>query len=184
MSVTVTWKSRKVRAAVTQITLYICERATPFHTPRPVNSGIGETRGYREPRDVPFTYRWKLNAAYRRNQKREREREFVKFKVRRRKLAARPGPIAVGDHLSGGALQTVGKRERDRLRSSCQTEANQTKPKPERLGTNQLSQAHPQLAKRQTYLIQLLSRARARASKSKKKRGVKVTGGREVRVAG
>lgn len=112
-----------------------------------------ETRGFRKPRNTAFMYRWKLNTAGTENG------VFVKLKVRRRKLAMSceiAGPITIGNHLSDGTPH----RQPETLRFSHQTETNQTKPKSERLGTDQPNQAHPQLAKRQTYLIQLLARAR------------------------
>lgn len=114
-----------------------------------------ETRGFRKPRNTAFMYRWKLNTA------RTGNGVFVKSKVRRRKLATSreiAGPITIGNHLSDSTPTA-------RDTSFHQTETNQTKPKSERLGTDQPNQAHPQLAKRQTYLIQLLARAGKRGAK-------------------
>lgn len=143
------------------------EWATSFLTPRPVNSSIGKLEVSIDRATRPL----RTDGNWIRRITRTRKYEFVKAKVRRRKLVTTRDavePIAIGYHLSDGALQTrerekerEKKTEREReskwLRFPCQTNANQTKPKPERLGTNQLSQAHPQLAKRQTYLIQLLA---------------------------
>jgi len=130
----------------------VIEWATLFHTPHPVNQSIGklEISADRAIRPLRIGGNWIRRIAG------TGSGIFVKSKVRRRKPATSrevAGPITIGNHLSDGTSH----RQPERLRSSRQTEANQTKPKSERFGTNQLSQAHPQLAKRQTYLIQLLT---------------------------
>lgn len=130
------------------------EWATSFHTPYSVNPSIGklEVSADRAIRPLRIDGNWIRRITG------TGSGVFVKSKVRRRKPATSrevAGPITVGNHLSDGTSH----RQPERLRFSRQTEANQTKPKSERRGTNQLSQAHSQLAKRQTYLIQLLARA-------------------------
>lgn len=134
---------------------YICDRVSDLVShATPGQSEYWETRGFRRPRNTAFTYRWKLNTTYRQDRKRGiRQVESSRAKTRDATSRKVAGPITVGNHLSDGTSHRQPERERERggkLRFSRQTEANQTKPKSERLGTDQLSQAHPQPAKRQT----------------------------------
>lgn len=128
-----------------------------------------------------LTCRWKLNRGRIGRRRRSQagnssRRKFAPVKTRarrprgrRRHQRRRRRANSARKHLSNASQTNLGL-----TRSSRQTEANQTKPKAKRerdgdSGTNQLSQAHPQLAKRQTYLIQLLVRAHVGEQKKERR---------------